>query len=103
MKLTQGVHLCGSGAFGLTSDGDCHCYVLDGGSELALIDCGLSENPEAILSRLEEDGLDTGRLKYLLPTRIMPMDVHGFRRIWESRSWQAYLKHRCWKGDCWKH
>ena len=45
MKLTQGVHLCGSGAFGLTSDGDCHCYVLDGGSELALIDCGLSENP----------------------------------------------------------
>ena len=30
MKLTQGVHLCGSGAFGLTSDGDCHCYVLDG-------------------------------------------------------------------------
>ena len=47
MKLTRRVHLCGSGAFGLTCEGDCHCYVLDGGSELALIDCGLARNPQA--------------------------------------------------------
>jgi len=44
MKLTGNVHLVGGGpfsGFGLTSAPDSHVYLIDGGSELALIDCGL--------------------------------------------------------------
>lgn len=77
MKLTQGIHLCGSGAFGLTPAGDCHCYVLDGGSELALIDCGLAGNPQAILLQMEKDGLDIGKLKYLFLTHAHPDHANG--------------------------
>ena len=73
MKLTQGIHLCGSGAFGLTPAGDCHCYVLDGGSELALIDCGIAGHPQAILLQMEKDGLDIGKLKYLFLTHALSL------------------------------
>lgn len=77
MELTRRVHLCGSGAFGLTCEGDCHCYVLDGGNELALIDCGLARNPQAILQQMEKDGLDIGKLRYLLLTHAHPDHANG--------------------------
>ena len=40
MKLTQDLYVVGGGrfGFGLSGELDCHVYVLDGGSELALID-----------------------------------------------------------------
>lgn len=44
MRLTDTVHLVGGGpfsGFGLTSAPDSHVYLVDGGSEIALIDCGL--------------------------------------------------------------
>lgn len=77
MKLTERIHLCGSGALGLTAQGDCHCYVLDGGSELALIDCGLAENPQAILLQMERDGLDVRKLNYVLLTHTHPDHANG--------------------------
>lgn len=72
MRLTRSIYLCGSGAFGLTPEGDCHCYVLDGKSEIALVDCGMQKNPKAILLRMERDGLDTSRLRYILLTHAHP-------------------------------
>ena len=77
MKLTERIYLCGSGAFGLTPEGDCHCYVLDGGSELALIDCGLAANPQAILLQMERDGLDIKKLNYVLLTHAHPDHSNG--------------------------
>jgi glyoxylase-like metal-dependent hydrolase (beta-lactamase superfamily II) len=44
MQLTQNIYLVGGGpfsGFGLTPDADSHVYLVDGGTELALIDCGL--------------------------------------------------------------
>lgn len=72
MKLTERIYLCGSGAFGITPAGDCHCYVLDGKSELALVDCGMQKDPRAILTRMEQDGLDPGKLRYILLTHAHP-------------------------------
>ena len=47
MQLTVDiVHLVGSGqsGFSLTDPLDCHVYLLDGGSELALIDTGVGRD-----------------------------------------------------------
>lgn len=55
MKLTDRIYLCGSGAFGLSPDGDCHCYVLDAIDELVLIDCGLACDPAAILRNMDHN------------------------------------------------
>ena len=47
MKLTESVYLVGGGpfsGFGLTSQSDCHVYLIDGETELVLVDCGLG-NP----------------------------------------------------------
>ena len=43
MKLTNDLHVVGGGRFGFGLSGilDCHVYVVNGGSELALIDPGL--------------------------------------------------------------
>src|SRR3972149_6091879 len=64
MKLTQDVYLVGGGDYGfnLTHRLDCHVYVVDGGSELALIDAGFGPGTEEILALMKEDGLDPDRL-----------------------------------------
>ena len=42
MQLANRIHLVGSGSFGfdLSDPYDCHVYLVDGGSELALVDVG---------------------------------------------------------------
>ncbi len=88
MKLTDRVFLCGSGAFGLTPMGDCHCYVLDGGEELALIDCGLQTQPQAILDRMTCDGLDVKKLRWVLLTHTHPDHANGCAWLKENYSVQ---------------
>ncbi len=77
MKLSENIYLCGSGAFGLSPEGDCHCYALDAGDELVLIDCGLACEPSAILRNMEQDGLDTRKLTTVLLTHTHPDHVGG--------------------------
>ena len=85
MKLTDRIFLCGSGAFGLTPLGDCHCYVLNGGSELALIDCGLQKNPQAILDCMTADGLEVQRLRWVLLTHTHPDHANGCAWLKENK------------------
>lgn len=70
MKITERIHLVGSGRLGfcLTDDFDCHVYLLDGGDEYALIDAGGGRDVPAILSLIQRDGLDLARVRYLLLT-----------------------------------
>lgn len=44
MRLTSDVHLVGGGTlsgFGVSSDFDAHCYLVDGGDEQILVECGM--------------------------------------------------------------
>jgi glyoxylase-like metal-dependent hydrolase (beta-lactamase superfamily II) len=71
MRLTPDVCLVGGGmfGFGLTSPGDCHVYLLDGGDELALVDAGIggvAGDPGKIIEQIERDGCDPGRISRLL-------------------------------------
>jgi hydroxyacylglutathione hydrolase len=70
VRLTDRVYLVGSGSlgFGLTHRLDCHVYVVDGRTELALVDAGAGRAPELIIRRLEEEGLDTSKLRHLIFT-----------------------------------
>ncbi|MFO1541441.1 MAG: hypothetical protein ACKOTZ_13530 [Chloroflexota bacterium] len=55
MQLTERIHLVGSGVwgFGLTDRADCHVYLVDGGTEAALIDAGAGVDTPAILALLD--------------------------------------------------
>ncbi len=73
MRLTPEVFLVGGGVslgFGLTDDPDCHVYLIDGGDEYALIDCGLGEGPslDRIADTIAREGLDISKLNTLILT-----------------------------------
>jgi glyoxylase-like metal-dependent hydrolase (beta-lactamase superfamily II) len=70
MKIADRVHLVGSGQLGcsITDDFDCHVYLVDGGSECALIDAGGGRDVAGILAQIESDGLDLRRVRKLLLT-----------------------------------
>lgn len=71
MRLLENVYLVGGGPYsglGLTSAGDCHVYLIDGGSDLALVDCGMGTSYDTILSHVRRDGFDPARITRLLLT-----------------------------------
>ena len=72
MKLTSDLHVVGGGYFGFGISGrlDCNVYVVNSGSELALIDpgMGMGRDFDTILNNIREDGLDPGRIRKLILT-----------------------------------
>lgn len=70
MRLTDNIYLVGSGESGISvSDPlDCTVYLLDGGSEAALIDAGAGTDPERILDNIRADGLDPQHVDKILLT-----------------------------------
>ena len=71
MRLNNRIGLVGSGTglgFGLTHSLDCHVYILDGKTELALIDAGVGIEPDRIIDIIYSDGYDLNKIKYLLLT-----------------------------------
>ena len=70
MRLTERIHLVASGrhGFGLTHPSDCHVYVIDGGSEVALIDAGAGVETATLLRRLADVPVKRDRLRRLFVT-----------------------------------
>ena len=68
MQLLHQVHLVGSGRLGfeLSNDFDCHVFLLDGGSEAALIDSGVGLDTELILENIRATGLANKITKIIL-------------------------------------
>lgn len=63
MRLTNDVAVVGGGSmtgFGLSSDLDAHVYLLDGGGEYALVDCGMGtrEGVEKVSARIAFVGVE---------------------------------------------
>ena len=72
MKLSQDIHVVGGGRFGFGLSGplDCHVYVLNGGTELALVDPGFGARGDfdRILANMRDDGLDPRRIRKIILT-----------------------------------
>lgn len=70
VKLSDRVYLVGSGRFGvsLSSELDCHVYLVDGGEEMALIDAGAGLATGQILDSVAAHGLSPQRIRHLLLT-----------------------------------
>src|SRR5215470_8168679 len=70
MKLSERIHLVGSGAMGfdLTDAFDCHVYLIDGGDEMALIDAGAGMGAADIITHVEGANLDPARIRHLILT-----------------------------------
>jgi glyoxylase-like metal-dependent hydrolase (beta-lactamase superfamily II) len=88
MRITDEVYLIGGGptlAFGLSDDPDCHVYLIDGGGELALVDCGMAAGASLgrITANIEDEGLEVGRLRKLLLTHYHMDHAGGAARFRE--------------------
>ncbi|MEG0494473.1 MAG: MBL fold metallo-hydrolase [Clostridia bacterium] len=68
MKISDRVYWVGSGTVGISAQGDCHTYLIEGDNSLALIDCGMNADPQAILENVKREGHDIGRIRYCFLT-----------------------------------
>jgi glyoxylase-like metal-dependent hydrolase (beta-lactamase superfamily II) len=89
MKLTKDVYLVGGGVFngfGLSGNADSHIYAIDGGDEIALIDCGMGtgDSIDRILANIKADGLDCSKIKYIFLTHYH-IDHCGGLAEWQER------------------
>lgn len=88
------VYLVGGGPYsgaGLTPGGDCHVYLVDGGSELALIDCGLGASFDAVMSNIKAEGLDPTRITKLFLTHYHADHAGGASYFQESLGVQVAI------------
>jgi hydroxyacylglutathione hydrolase len=85
VQLADRIHLVGSGAYGfdLTDPYDCHVYLVDGGSELALIDVGAGMGAERIVENIRSAGFDPERVGSILCTHAHGDHAGGAARMRE--------------------
>jgi hydroxyacylglutathione hydrolase len=86
VQLTERLYLVGSGehGFGLTHRSDCHVYLVDGGSEMALIDSGSGVDDALLMRRLERLDVDTDRIEHLFITHAHADHAGGAAGISEA-------------------
>jgi hydroxyacylglutathione hydrolase len=89
VRITDEVYIVGGGvtnAFGLSDDPDCHIYLINGGEELALIDCGMAsgDSLERILGNVRAEGFDPGKITKVILTHYH-MDHAGGAACFRER------------------
>ena len=74
MKICDKVHIVASGesGFSISNPYDCTVYLIDGGTECALIDAGAGINPKEILQNITETGIEPEKI-----TKIFLTHGHG--------------------------
>jgi len=85
MRLTSDIALVGGGSFtgfGLSGDFDAHIYLLDGGDEAALVDCGMgtAAGIERVLANIQGAGVDPDRVRRILLTHYHTDHAGGASR-----------------------
>jgi len=72
MLITERVYIVGRGGWGghdpISGDNDCNIYLIDGGTELALVDVGAGPAFDAVWENIKHDGLDPTKVTTVLLT-----------------------------------
>jgi glyoxylase-like metal-dependent hydrolase (beta-lactamase superfamily II) len=79
--------------FGLSKAMDSHIYALDGGNQIALIDCGMGTEGsiDMIIKNMQDDGLDPKKVNQIFITHYH-IDHCGGLAAWQERfSIKAYI------------
>lgn len=81
MRISERVRLVGSGRMGFEASHplDCNVFLLDGGTECALVDAGSGVEPERIVDNIERAGVPLDRVKHLLLTHVHGDHAAGAR------------------------
>ena len=97
MKLTNDVYLVGGGnlGFNLSDAGDCHIYLVNGGSEYALIDVGTGAGLDQVINNVRADGLDPGRINHLIVTHYHTDHAGGLAQAREMTGARTYASTGC--------
>jgi glyoxylase-like metal-dependent hydrolase (beta-lactamase superfamily II) len=91
VKISPSIHLVGSEQFGLSHPLDCNCYLLDGGSALALVDAGLGLGAADILENIDASGFDPRKLTHILITHSHIGHWGGASRIREQTGAEIWI------------
>src|SRR5258706_15037870 len=81
MRIGERIYLVGSEQFGLSHPLDCSCYLIDGGSALALVDAGLGMGADDILANIAAAGFDPGLLTHIFITHAHLRHLGGSSEI----------------------
>jgi len=83
MQLDERIHLVGSGSYGfdLTDPYDCHIYLVDGGSELALVDVGAGMGAAEVIANVRRAGFDPAAVRQVLCTHAHGDHAGGAARM----------------------
>ncbi len=92
-RVVPGVFLVGGPD--LTDPADCLVYAVDGGTEVALIDCGAGASAREILANLQSVGLGQKRLAAVILTHCHVDHIGGLPTMVRERSPQVI----CHQGD----
>lgn len=85
MRIADRIAIVGSGrlGLGLTHPLDCNVYLVDGGSELALVDAGVGLDAASIVARIAADGFDPARVSRIVLTHGHADHAGGAARLTE--------------------
>jgi len=86
MRVFKDIYLVGGGAYGYSHSNDCNIYVIDGGSEAALIDTGGGLGVEKIISNIACDGVNPNRIKVAVNTHCHFDHIGGNKKAKELMS-----------------
>lgn len=107
VRILDHVYLVGGGDFGVSNVTDCHVYLIDGGSELALIDAGSGIQPDRIVRNIEKAGFSPQDVSVILLTHSHWDHARGARALAEAtgadvaihRNGQKVLTEEYWQND----